>query len=185
MFNLATGQDLPHRVASAEVPPPVRHFAAPEAADVPLPSPGLSKSPLRSTTAAPAHRRRRSTGSNLDRAISRSRSPSGRPAPQAWSQDDLQKLRDLKGDKAARPAWKTIAGKLARSVEDCKMQLKRLRDEDSCKLGSVYFIHPFAIFGFLSWVHPQDPFWPHQSYTLAFTENALVAPSLIFVSLPF
>ena len=132
IFKLATSQDLPHRMATAKVPPPVRHFAAPDAVDVPIPNSTLSKSPLRSPPKAPSRHRRRSTGSHLDRAaearnISRSRSSSVRAAPRAWTQEDIAKLRELKKDSRARPAWKTIAGKLARNVDDCKMRWKRIQ----------------------------------------------------------
>ena len=161
MFNLATGQDLPHRVASAKVPPPLQHLAAPDASDVPLPSSGPPKSPLRSAPAAPPSRRRRSTGSKLDQAaaardISRSRSPSRVTAPRAWSPDDIQKLRDLKEDKTARPSWKTIAGKLARSIEDCKMRWKRLKDEAAGKIACFSLTGLLGIFGFLILFHLND-----------------------------
>ena len=86
MFRLATDQELPHRMATAKVPPPVRHLAAPDARDVPIPPSTRSKSPRRPPPATPPRRHRRSTASHLDRAaeartISRSRSPSERAPP--------------------------------------------------------------------------------------------------------
>ena len=125
LFNLVADQDLPHRAASAKVPPPVRHLAAPDASDLPLPSSGFSTSPIRSPPTAPPSRRRRSKGSELDKAaaardISRSRSPSRMIDPRPWGSDETQKLRDLKEGNKAKHSWKTVAGKLARSVEDCK-----------------------------------------------------------------
>lgn len=136
MFNLVAGQDLPHRVASAKVPPPVRHLAAPDPSDLPLASTGLSKSPIRSPPAAPP-RRRRSTGSKIDKAaaardISRSRSPS-RMTARPWGSDETQKLRALKEDNKARHSWKTVAGKLARSVDDCKLKWRLLNGHKACK----------------------------------------------------
>ena len=138
IFRMATDQDLPHRVARAKVPPPIRHFAAPDAMDVPIPLATVSKPPFRSPPKTPPRRQRRSSASHLDRAaearnIPRSRSPSGRPPTRAWNQEDLQKLRDLKSNTRARPAWKTIAEKLGRDIEDCKMRWKRIQDEDACK----------------------------------------------------
>ena len=135
---VVTGQDLPHRMANANVPPPVRHFAAPDAVDVPIPNSALSKSPLRAAPKPSPSRRRRSTGTHLDRAaearnISRSRSSSVRAVPRAWTPEDLAKLRELKQDSKARPNWKTVAGKLARSVDDCKKRWKRIRKEDARK----------------------------------------------------
>ena len=132
---VVTGHDLPHRMANAKVPPPVRHFAAPEAEDVPIPNSTLSKSPLQAAPKPSPSRRRRSTGSHLDRAaearnISRSRSSSVRAVPRAWTPEDL---RELKTDSKARPNWKTVAGKLARSVDDCKARWKRIQDEDARK----------------------------------------------------
>ena len=137
MFNLVADKDLPHRVASAKVPPPVRHLAAPDASDLPLPSSSLSKSPTRSPPAA-LPRRRRSKGSKLDktaaaRDISRSRSPSRMTAPRPWSSDETQKLRALKEDNKARHSWKTVAGKLARSVDDCKLKRRLLTGKPACK----------------------------------------------------
>ena len=138
IFKVVTGHDLPHRMANAKVPPPVRHFAAPEAEDVPIPNSTLSKSPLQAAPKPSPSRRRRSTGSHLDRAaearnISRSRSSSVRAVPRAWTPEDLAKLRELKTDSKARPNWKTVAGKLARSVDDCKARWKRIQDEDARK----------------------------------------------------
>ena len=94
MFNLVADQDLPHRVASAKVPPPVRHLEAPAPSDLPLPSTGLSKSPIRSPPGAP-RRRQRSTGTKIDktpatRGLSRSRSPSKMSAPRPWASDETQ-----------------------------------------------------------------------------------------------
>ena len=138
LFNLVADQDLPHRAASAKVPPPVRHLAAPDASDLPLPSSGFSTSPIRSPPAAPPPRRRRSKGSKLDKAaaardISRSRSPSRMTAPRPWGSDETQKLRELKEDNKARHSWKTVAGKLARSVNGCKTKWRLLKGEPACK----------------------------------------------------
>ena len=36
IFKTVTGHDLPHRMANANLPPPVRHCAAPDAGDVPI-----------------------------------------------------------------------------------------------------------------------------------------------------
>ena len=59
IFKTVTGQDLPHRMATANLPPPVRHCAAPDAGDVPIPNSTLSKSPLRAIPKpSPTHRRR-------------------------------------------------------------------------------------------------------------------------------
>ena len=67
------------------------------------------------------------------RNISRSRSPMGLVAPRAWATADLAKLRQLKQDSKARPNWKTVAGKLARSEDDCKRRWKQLQQEDARK----------------------------------------------------
>ena len=138
LFKAVTGHDLSHRMANAELPQPVRHLAAPDADDVPIPHSALSKSPLRaSPKPAPTHRRR-STGSHLDKAaearnISRSRSSSVRAIPRDWTPEDLAKLRELKKDTKARPNWNTVAGKLARSPDDCKKRWKKLKAEDAKK----------------------------------------------------
>ena len=138
LFKAVTGHDLSHRMANAELPQPVRHLAAPDADDVPIPHSALSKSPLRaSPKPAPTHRRR-STGSHLDKAaearnISRSRSSSVRAIPQDWTPEDLAKLRELKKDTKARPNWNTVAGKLGRSPDDCKKRWKKLKAEDARK----------------------------------------------------
>ena len=97
-----------------------------------------SKSPLRAAPKPAPDRRRHSTGSHLDKAaearnISRSRSPSGSVVPRAWTPADLAKLRQLKQDGKARPNWKTVAGKLARSEDDCKRRWKKLQQEDARK----------------------------------------------------
>ena len=138
LFKTTTGQDLPHRMANANLPPPVRHCPAPAAWEVPIPNSALSKSPLRAAPKPVPDRRRRSTGSHLDRAaearnISRSRSPSASVVPRAWTPEDLAKLRELKQDGKARPNWKTVAGKLARGEDDCKRRWKRFKEEDARK----------------------------------------------------
>ena len=123
---------------NAELPQPVRHLAAPDADDVPIPHSALSKSPLRASPKPAPTRRRRSTGSHLDKAaaarnISRSRSSSVRAIPRDWTPEDLAKLRELKKDTKARPNWNTVAGKLARSPDDCKKRWKKLKAEDAKK----------------------------------------------------
>ena len=138
IFKTVTGHDLPHRMANANLPQPVRHCAAPDAGNVPIPHSALSKSPLRAVPKPSPTRRRRSSGSHLDRAaearnMSRSRSPSVRPSPRTRTPEDLAKLRELKQDSKARPNWKTVAGKLARSEADCKQRWKRIKDEDARK----------------------------------------------------
>ena len=117
-----------------------------DAGDVPIPNSALSKSPLRAAPKPSPSRRRRSTGSHLDRAaearnISRSRSPSVRAVPRAWTPEDLAKLRELKQDSKARPNWKTVAGKLARSVDDCKKRWKRIQEDDARKQPSSSRFH--------------------------------------------
>ena len=82
--------------------------------------------------------RRRSTGSKIDKAaaardISRSRSPSKTTAPRPWGSDETQKLRALKEGTKARHSWKTVAGKLARSVDDCKLKWRFLNGHKACK----------------------------------------------------
>ena len=128
------GYDLP--------PYPVRHRTAPAEEEVPIPKSALSKSPPRAAPKPAPDRRRRLTGSHLDktataRDISRSRSPTGldslKVAPRAWATADLAKLRQLKQDSRARPNWKTVAGKLARSEDDCKRRWKQLQQEDAGK----------------------------------------------------
>ena len=128
------GYDLPTH--------PVRHRTAPAEEEVPIPKSALSKSPLRVAPKPAPDCRRRSTGSHLDktakaRDISRSRSPMGldslKVAPRAWATADLAKLRQLKQDSRARPNWKTVAGKLARSEDDCKRRWKQLQQEDAGK----------------------------------------------------
>ena len=82
MFRMVADQDLPHRAASAKVPPPVRHLMAPAPSDLPLPSSGLSKSPLRAPPDNPRRRRRptepKIDKGHADRRPSRSRFPSHR-----------------------------------------------------------------------------------------------------------
>ena len=78
------------------------------------------------------------TGSHLDKAaearnISRSRSSSVRAIPREWTPEDLAKLRELKKDTKARPNSNTVAGKLARSPDDCKKRWKKLQAEDARK----------------------------------------------------
>ena len=80
LFKTTTGPDPTPRMADTNLPPPVRHCSA-AAWEVPIPNSALSKSPLRAAPKPAPDRRRRSTGSHLDRAaearnISRSRSPS-------------------------------------------------------------------------------------------------------------
>ena len=124
------GHDLPTH--------PVQHRTAPAAEEVPIPKSTLSQSPLRAAPKPAPARRRHSTGSHLEktakaRNISRSRSPMGSVAPRAWTSADLAKLRQLKQDSKARPNWKTVAGKLARSEDDCKRRWKQLQQEDARK----------------------------------------------------
>ena len=141
LFKTTTDQDPPPRMAKTNLPPTSSTLPGTSAAwEVPIPNSALSKSPL-SASAAPKpapDRRRRSTGSHLDRAaearnISRSRSPSASVVPRAWTPEDLAKLRELKQDGKARPNWKTVAGKLARGEDDCKRRWKRLKEEDARK----------------------------------------------------
>ena len=132
------GHDLPPHITRANLPPPVRHCQAPAAWEVPIPDSALSKSPLRPGPKPAPDRRRRSTGSHLDRTaearnISRSRSPSASFARRPWTPEDLAKLRRLKQDSKARPNWRTVAGKMARSENDCKDRWKRLQKEDARK----------------------------------------------------
>ena len=145
VFKTLTDQDLPHRMANSKLPQPVRHFAAPDAMDVPIPNSAMSKSPLRAAPKSSPRRRHRSTGNHLDpdsqglrraakaRNISRSRSSSERKHSRPWTPEDLAKLRALKQDKTARPKWGTVAGKLARSVDDCKDRWTKIQAEDACK----------------------------------------------------
>lgn len=96
LFRTVADQDLPYRAASAKVPPLVRHLMAPAPDAVPLPSTGLSKSPLRSPP-NPPRRRRRSTAPKIDkspadRCPSRSRSPSLMSAPRPWASDEIKQL---------------------------------------------------------------------------------------------
>ena len=126
LFRTVADQDLPHRAASTKVPPPVRHLMAPAPSDLPLPSTGLSKSPQSSLPDLP-RRRRRSTEPKIDktpaaRRSSRSRSRSLMSAPRPWASDEVQKLKELKGNNKAKHSWKVIAGKLARSERDCKLK---------------------------------------------------------------
>ena len=132
------GQDIPPRKVHCPLPQPVRHCTAPAAEEVPIPNSTLSKSPLRAAPKPAPDRRCHSTGSHLDktakaRNISRSRSPMGSAAPRGWTPADLAKLRQLKQDSKARPNWKTVAGKLARSEDDCKRRWKKLQQEDARK----------------------------------------------------
>ena len=134
------GHDLPPRKVHCPLPQPVRHRTAPAAEEVPIPKSTLSKSPLRAAPKPAPARRRHSTGSHLEKTakarninISHSRSPMGSVAPRAWTSADLAKLRQLKQDSKARPNWKTVAGKLARSEDDCKRRWKQLQQEDARK----------------------------------------------------
>ena len=61
IFRLVADQDLPHRVATAKVPPPVRRVSAPD-----LPAPGLSQPPPSAPPKAP-RRRTRTPGPKIDK----------------------------------------------------------------------------------------------------------------------
>ena len=145
VFKTLTDQDLPHRMANSKLPQPVGRCVAPEAMDVPIPNSAMSKSPLRAVPKPSPRRRHRSTGNHLDqdsqglrrtakgRNISRSHSSSERKDSRPWTPEDLAKLRAIKQDKTARPKWATVAGKLARSIDDCKDRWTKIQAEDACK----------------------------------------------------
>ena len=132
IFRLVADQDLPHRVATAKVPPPVRRVSAPD-----LPAPGLSQPPPSAPPKAP-RRRTRTPGPKIDktpttRKRSRSRSVSTMSTRRPWTSTESQELRRLKEDKKAKYSWRTIAGKLARSERDCKLKWNLLTGKLACK----------------------------------------------------
>ena len=75
LFKTTTDQNPPPRMAKTNLPPPVRHCPAPAAWEVPIPNSALSKSPLSAAPKPAPDRRRRSTGSHLDRAAEARTSP--------------------------------------------------------------------------------------------------------------
>ena len=129
IFMLATDQQLPHLAPQAKFPSPVRHVPAPDATELPMPSTIPSKSPLRSPPDT-TRRHRRTTKPRKDkepakRRPSRSRSPMMSPRP--WTEDDLNCLKDLKGNTTAKHSWKVIASKLGRSEPDVKSKRNEIK----------------------------------------------------------
>ena len=127
LFGLATGQPLPRLVPQAKFSTPVRHVPAPDASDLPMPSTMPTKSPLRS----PPERTRRPRRSTkpptdkepADRRPSRSWSPMASHHP--WTDADLNRLRDFKGNTTAKHSWKVIAGKLGgRETDRCEDEVE-------------------------------------------------------------
>jgi hypothetical protein len=110
------------------LPKPRHHVAAPVPDSLPAPSKLSSHA-----TAMPATPKKRSTRATpkapAKRWKSRSVAPPPSPSnPPTWTNDEKDKLRELKLDQRSRFNWKTVAGKLGRSEADVKNMWKHIKD---------------------------------------------------------
>ena len=48
-------------------------------------------------------------------------------SPRPWTEDDLNRLKDLKGNTTAKHPWKVSAGKLGRSEPDVKSKWSQIK----------------------------------------------------------